>query len=116
MIQSLLARRLVYPLHERLLKRPTFDYLRELDRSQWLSREDMEQLQEKKLTALLQSAFEHCPWHRERMMATGIDPRETVSLADLRRLPVMDKQNAVEHGADMVWHGVPGGAYQYNTG
>jgi phenylacetate-CoA ligase len=28
----------------------------------------------------------------------------------------MDKQDAVEHGADMVWHGVPGGAYQYNTG
>ena len=41
MIQSVLARRLVYPLHERLLKRPTFPYLAELEHSQWLSRAGM---------------------------------------------------------------------------
>ena len=116
MIQPVLARRLIYPLHERLLKRPTFDYLAELEQSQWLSREGMEQLQEKKLAELLQSAYQHCPWHRERLMAAGIDPVRGVSLADLRRLPTMDKQDAVTYGEQMVWRGVPGGIFRYNTG
>ncbi len=116
MIQPVLARRLIYPLHERLLKRPTFDYLAELEQSQWLSREGMEQLQEKKLAELLKCAYQHCPWHRERLMAAGIAPDGRVSLADLRRLPTMDKQDAVAHGERMVWRGVPGGIFQYNTG
>jgi len=116
MISPVLARRLLYPLHERLLKRPTFAYLEELEQSQWLSLEALEALQERKLAELLRPAYQHCPWHRERMLAAGIDPTGRVSLADLRRLPTMDKQDAVAHGEQMVWAGVPGGAFQYNTG
>jgi phenylacetate-CoA ligase len=116
MTPSVLARRLIYPLHERLLKRPTFDYLAELEQSQWLSREGIEQLQEKKLAELLKPAYHYCPWHRERLLAAGIAPDAGVSLADLRRLPTMDKQDAVAHGEQMVWRGVPGGIFRYNTG
>ena len=28
----------------------------------------------------------------------------------------MNKQDAQLHGSEMVWHGVPGGAYKYSTG
>jgi len=116
MISPVLARRLVYPLQERLLKRPTFAYLEELEQSQWLARDALEELQERKLAALLRPAYQYCPWHRERMLAAGIDPAGRVSLADLRRLPTMDKQDAVANGENMVWSGVPGGTFQYNTG
>ena len=116
MINSVLARHLIYPLHERLLNRPTFAYLAELEQSQWLSRDGMEQLQEKKLTELLLQAYKHCPWHRERLMAADISPDGRVSLADLCRLPTMDKQDAVVHGEKMVWRDAPGGVFQYNTG
>ena len=116
MIRSSLARHLIYPLHERLMKRPTFPYLAELERSQWLSRSGMQKLQEEKLANLLKSAYENCPWHQLRIDAAGIDPDGSVSLEDLRRLPTMDKQDALVHGDQMVWHGVPGGAYKYNTG
>jgi phenylacetate-CoA ligase len=76
----------------------------------------MEQLQEKKLTELLKPAYLYCPWHRERLMAAGIAPDGRVSLAELRRLPTMDKQDAVVHGERMVWRDVPGGIFRYNTG
>ena len=116
MIRSSLARHLIYPLHERFMQRPTFAYLAELERSQWLSRAGMKQLQEKKLANLLKPAYAHCPWHRARMTLAGIGPAGPVTLEDLRRLPTMDKQDAVAHGEQMVWHGVPGGAFKYNTG
>lgn len=116
MMRSFLARHLIYPLHERLLKRPTFAYLKELEHSQWLSKAGMAELQEKKLTNLLQAAHTHCPWHRDRLDEASINPNRLVSLEDLRRLPLMDKTDAIAHGEQMVWQDVPGGLYKYNTG
>ena len=116
MIRPLLARRLIYPVHERLMKRPTFEYLAELEDTQWLTRSGIESLQEQKLTKLLQSAHTHSPWYRDRVRAAAIDTKRQVSLEDLRRLPVMDKQDVITHGEQMVWHDVPGGAFKYNTG
>lgn len=116
MIKPVLARRLIYPLHERLLKRPTFSYLAELERSQWLPRSGMKRLQERKLADLLKSASAHCPWHRARINTAGIDPDGPVSLEDLCLLPAMDKQDAIAHADQLVWHDVPGGAFKYNTG
>ena len=112
----LLARHLVYPLQEKACHRPTFPYLAQLDKSQWLSRTDLEQLQLDKLRALLRVAHAHCPWHRQRMQAADLSPGNLQSLADLRRLPTMDKAMAAANREQLVWKDVPGGAYQYNTG
>jgi phenylacetate-CoA ligase len=98
------------------MRRPTFGYLAEIESSQWMSRDDIETLQEHKLADLLKTAYVHAPWHHERMVEAGIDPDKQVALADLGKLPLMDKQDATMHGDRMVWHGVPGGAYKYNTG
>lgn len=111
-----LARRLVYPLHERLMRRPTFPYLVELEKSQWLGRAELEALQYEKLHSLLRLAEEHCPWHARRIREAGIETSRPLSLSAFRRLPLMSKADAVAHGKDMVWRGAPGGAYSYNTG
>jgi phenylacetate-CoA ligase len=114
----LLARRLVYPLHERLMHRPTFPYLKELERSQWLSRAEIEQLQMRKLKQLLQTAQEHSPWHAGRMRAAGLELESSVplTLESLRRLPTMTKQDATRNIEQLVWRDIPGGAFKYNTG
>src|SRR5437016_1632062 len=114
-----LSRRVVYPLHERFLKRPTFAYLESLEESQWLSRADLERLQARKLTRLLQTAAKHSPWHAERIMTAGLDVGANcapVTLEQLRRLPVMTKQDARVNVDRMRWVSVPGGASKYNTG
>jgi len=114
-----LSRRIFYPLQERLLKRPTFAYLASLERSQWLPRGALEQLQMQKLTRLLQTASTHSLWHRERMRTAGLDVGNDcppVTLDDLRRLPVMTKRDARANVADIRWMNVPGGASRYNTG
>src|SRR6266404_4467659 len=88
-----ISRRVVYPLHDRL--------------------------QMQKLTELLQSAARHSPWHAERMSAAGLDFDDggaPLTLDDLRRLPVMTKQDARANVDRIRWTGVPGGAAPYNTG
>ena len=119
MLHPWLSRRVVYPLHERLLKRPTFAYLDSLEQSQWLSRAALERMQMQKLTELLQTAARHSPWHAERMSAAGLDIDDggaPLTLDELRRLPVMTKQDARANVDRIRWAGVPGGAARYNTG
>jgi phenylacetate-CoA ligase len=111
-----LSRHLVYPLQERAFRRPTFSYLADLERSQWLSRSDVEALQLAKLRVLLSVAYQHCPWHRERMEGAGLRPKDVTDLGAFRRLPLMDKARAAANRDRLVWKGVPGGAFQYNTG
>ncbi len=118
-MNSFLTKNIIYPLHERLMQRPTFAYVEELERSQWFSREAVEQLQMQKLKVLLQLAAAHCPWHAARIEAAGLDLGEHApfpTLEDLQRLPSMTKHDAIKNGDDLVWHDVPGGAFKYNTG
>ncbi|MBK9470568.1 MAG: phenylacetate--CoA ligase family protein [Gammaproteobacteria bacterium] len=113
------VRCLIYPLHERASRRPTFAYLRELEASQWLDRAGVEALQLGKLTALLRICRDHSPWHAERMAAAGLsvdDGSAPLTMADLRRLPLMDKADAMANQARIAWQGVPGGAFRYTTG
>src|ERR1700681_58306 len=119
MLHPWLSRRVVYPLQERLLKRPTFAYLESLERSQWLSRAALERMQMQKLTELLQTAAQHSPWHAERIGAAGLCIGEgcaPLTPDDLRRLPVMTKQDARANVDRIRWTGAPGGAARYNTG
>lgn len=114
-----ISRRVVYPLHERLMKRPTFAYLESLEKSQWFPRADVERLQLRKLKTLLHVALEHSPWHADRIRAAGIDLSERgqdLTFDDLRRLPTMTRQDARQHGERIRWADVPGGAFRYNTG
>lgn len=115
-LPSTIAGRLAYPLQERAVGRPTFAYLRDLERSQWLDRGELEQLQVLKLRRLLGVAHAHCPWHRRRMEQAGLLPDALKSLHDLRRLPPMSKSDASANAAELVWRDVPGGAFRYNTG
>jgi phenylacetate-CoA ligase len=101
-VPAKLARGVIYPLQERLFRRPTFSYLAELERSQWLSRSDIEDLQLSKLRALLAIAHAHSPWHRRRLDAAGLQPQQLSGLQDLQRLPCMSKSDAAAHREELV--------------
>ncbi len=111
-----LAGRVLYPWQERFFGRPTFDYLQAIERSQRLERRGIEALQLDKLNRLLSIAYQHSPWHRRRIDAAGLRADGLGSLAELRKLPLMTKPDASANGDEIVWRGVPGGAFKYNTG
>lgn len=106
----------IYRFQEQLLRRPTFAYLRELEHSQWLSRQEIEQLQLAKLQRLLEVAVQHCPWHAARIETAGLDLSRPLALADFQKLPTMDKAEASANRNQLVWREAPGGTFRYNTG
>ncbi len=111
--------RSIYRVQETAMHRPTFAMLAELERTQWLPREDIEAHQAQRLNELLAGALVHSPWHAARLRAAGLDDAVragATTLADLARLPTMNKRDAREHVEQLVWRGVPGGVFQYTTG
>ena len=110
-----ISRHLIYPLQEKLLNRPTFSYLDNLEKTQWYSRNEIEALQLQKLQSLLKSAKEHSPWHANRIENSGIN-FENLTFQEFKKLPTMTKADAQQHGNEMAWHDIPGGIFRYTTG
>jgi phenylacetate-CoA ligase len=111
--------RTVFRAQEAAMRRPTFALLAELDRTQWLSADAMAEYQMQRLNTLLQTALAHSPWHADRIREAGLEhavKSGDATLADLSRLPTMNKRDARDNVERLVWHGVPGGVFKYTTG
>lgn len=111
-----LVRHVLYPLHEHLLGRPTLRFLRELEESQWLSPCQLRVIQLQKLRDLLQHAASNTTFYRERFRAASLDPQADDLLADITRLPLLDKAQIAASLSAMKWSQSPGGLTEAHTG
>jgi phenylacetate-CoA ligase len=101
-------RHLIIPGFESLLKgRSTFQFWRELEESQWWSREQLETLQLRRLRQLIDYCFAHSPYYRELWSAHGLALRNLQSLEDIRSWPVTQRQVMQDH-ADRIRSDAPG--------
>ncbi len=110
--------RTFFRLQERLLGRPTFRLLGELEQSQWWPRERLEAIQFERLRAVLGPAYAHSPYWRQVMDRAGVRPEGIKTLADLRRLPLLEKETIRTRREEMAcppaarrpWLGRTGGS------
>lgn len=65
--------------------------LKHLKKAQYLSDEELRQLQSERLTALLRHAHRTSPWYRATIEQSGLDLNETVEASDLSSLPITTK-------------------------
>jgi phenylacetate-CoA ligase len=86
-----IAWNLVFRLHERLKRHPTFEILREMEQADQLTAAEFEQLRNRKLQSFIEQCYRHVPYVRMRMQECGVEPRDIQQPADLQRLPLMTK-------------------------
>jgi phenylacetate-CoA ligase len=106
----------IFPLHEKLIGRKTYQYLDELEKTQWCKTEEIRSLQLRKLKDLLIHAKKNCPFYYKRFADAGFDPSNLRSLDDLSIIPTLSKTEIRQNLTDMVWKDCPGGLHRYNTG
>ncbi|OIR07130.1 phenylacetate-coenzyme A ligase [mine drainage metagenome] len=82
---------LVFPLQERFKRRATPALRASLERSQWWPPERLEALRLERLRGLLERVERVNPYYRRRFGEIGFAAAELRSLADLGRLPLLDK-------------------------
>jgi len=111
-----IVRSFVYPLHELLFGRKTFEYLAQLERLQWSPLNELEELRILKLRALLIHARDNIPFYADRFKKAGLVPEKIQALDDIKVLPFLTKAEIKINIDTMVWKGCPGGLHRYNTG
>jgi phenylacetate-CoA ligase len=74
--------------------RRVFDFV---TRNQFRSRDEIEDYQWSRLKALIDYAYAHVPYYRRTFDAAGIHPDDVMTRTDFSRLPVVQKEDVVEH-------------------
>jgi phenylacetate-CoA ligase len=97
-------------------ERLTRQFSRELKRSQWLSQPELEALQLAKLQQLVEFAYEHVPFYRERYQREGIHPHDIKSFDDFRALPLLTREDVQNHLDELVAPTFEGKLHQSRTG
>jgi phenylacetate-CoA ligase len=106
---------LLFPLHEHLKHHDSVPVRKQLEATQWWPPERLKELQLSRLRQLLAHAAAHVPYYQELFQARGFKPAEIGTLADLARLPLMDKSVIRSH-MDMLKSERAQGLARFNTG
>lgn len=93
----------IFRLQEKALGRDSFRILRDLKKTEFLPREERQQIQLSRLQQLLRNAYEHTPYWRRIMDGLAIGPGGVRELKDLRRFPLLIKDTLRNRREEMVW-------------
>jgi len=85
------------PLHHWMITADARRYLRALERSQYLSPEDLRRYQARRLRRLVEHAYYNVSHYRLAMEGAGVAPGDVASLDDLAKLPLLSKEQARRH-------------------
>ncbi len=85
------------PLHKWMLTRRGETCYRDLKRSQWLSVPAIRALQEERLRRIVNHAYRHVPFYRQRFDERGLKPADIQGLDDLHKLPFLTKDDVREN-------------------
>lgn len=113
-----LFRRVLYPAYESgLRRRKTLAYLREYERDQWRSADELHALQWDKLQRLIAHCWQQVPFYREWWGRAGVGAAEDIrSREDYARLPLLTKPVIREHFESMIAPAYRDAMYFKSTG
>src|SRR5688572_11308402 len=95
-----LFRSALFPLWETYVRRrPVVERLRQLRRTQYLSRDELHALQSTALARLIEHAYRHVPAYRQRFDALGLLPDDVRTPEDLPKLAVLRRSDLRTYGA-----------------
>jgi phenylacetate-CoA ligase len=69
--------------------------LEEIERTQWLSRAELDEYQARRIQQLVKHATEHVPYYRAMFRRNGVQPEDIRSPGDLSKLPYLSKSDIV---------------------
>ncbi len=94
--------RLGLRLHEKFTGRKILERLEELNRTQWLSRDELLALQRAKLQRMVEYAYQYVPYYRRMFDEIGFQPEDLrKDLDSLSKLPILTKSIIRENWNDL---------------
>lgn len=100
--------RLLAPLVDTVRHTSTVASYDELQQSQWWPIERLQELQSRRLHALVRHCYEYVPFYRSYMREAGLHPNQFMCAEDLRKLPVLTRSDVRRLASELRSTVVPG--------
>jgi phenylacetate-CoA ligase len=84
----------------------------ELERTQWLDRAALEEAQLAQVRALLSHCVQHVPYYQKLLQGAEIAPGDVRTMADFRRVPILQRSTYQEQFAEFCARRLPSGIVQ----
>ena len=114
-VYTSIASSILFPLHEKLKKHITVNAFKKLEKSQWQTPSQLEQLQIERLRELLIHAYENVPYYNNLFTQLDFDPQKIDSLGALTQLPFLTKAIIRENSEQLI-SDIPDNLAKFNTG
>lgn len=105
----------IFPLHEHLKSHDSVARRKDLEKTQYLPREQILALRNERLKRFLMDIGTHVPYYRDLFREQGFDPAAYRGLEDLQRLPFLTKP-LIRENVDKLRADDSGPVTRYNTG
>jgi phenylacetate-CoA ligase len=117
LMYSSLFKNIFMPIFEKGIKRrKILEYRARLEKSQWLSKEKLKDLQLQELKKLIDHAATHVPYWKETFHKLGINAKNIRTIEDFRKLPLTTKDDIRAHKKDMIAENYRGKTWTKSTG
>ncbi len=99
---SSVFRTLVFPALEWYSGTTIQQHLAALNKSQWWSKDQIAELQNKKLRMLIRHAYDNVPYYHRIFSQRGITPENIKTKEDLKKIPVLTKDDIRKNLPDLI--------------
>lgn len=97
----------VLPFYDLMRGTSRFRYGQVLEKTQWLSKKELEVLQTKQLRGLLKYAYVNVPYYRRVFKERSLKPSDIKNFDDLKKFPVLTKADIRKNSEHMVSRSYP---------
>ncbi len=97
-----LRRHIFAPLFLMKSRSPKLAYLRQLEKTQYYSRQQLEEIQWNRLQELWQFLWQHNDFYRQRFINAGLNEHDLRTPEDILRLPILTKKEIRNQGHAMI--------------
>src|SRR5579864_7045123 len=102
-LYGLVFQHVLYPGWDRgLRRRPTLSHLKQLERSQWCSLDELRALQTKELREVVHHAYNHSPYYHRRFEERALRPNDIRTVDDLWKVPLLTREQATDSFEDRM--------------
>lgn len=89
--------KVLYRILQSFRGEPVFRVLKDIEKSQWLSVEELRTMQLEKLKRLVNFAYENVPYYKTKWDSEGISPQKIRDLQDFAKIPSVTKREIQEN-------------------
>ena len=98
---SIINRNLVFPLIEMIRHEPIRNCLKELNKSQWYSYDQLKEIQWNKLKKLIEYSYYNVEYYKNCFDSNKISPSDIKSFEDFSKIPLLSKKDIRTAGKDI---------------